>query len=40
MAKAATIMSKNLAYAWAERELLFWEKLEDKVDKIFNLLNE
>lgn len=31
MARAATIMSKNLAYAWAERELLFWEKLEDKV---------
>jgi hypothetical protein len=31
MAKAATIMSKNLAYAWAERELLFWDKLEEKV---------
>ena len=31
MAKSATIMSKNLAYAWAERELLFWEKLEDKL---------
>ena len=33
MAKAATIMSKNLAYAWAKREFLFWEKLEEKLDK-------
>lgn len=31
MAKSATIMSKNLAYAWAEREFLFWKKLEEKV---------
>lgn len=33
MAKAATYMSKNLAYAWAEREFLFWEKLEEKLYK-------
>lgn len=31
MAKAATIMSKNLAYAWAERELLFWKELSKKL---------
>ena len=31
MARAATIMSKNLAYAWAERELIFWKKLSKKL---------
>lgn len=33
MAEAATIMSKNLPYAWAKREFLFWEKLEEKLYK-------
>ena len=31
MAQAATIMSKNLDKAWAKREILFWNKLEDKI---------
>ncbi|QKF77625.1 PD-(D/E)XK nuclease family protein [Arcobacter defluvii] len=40
MAEAATKMSKGLAYAWAKREVLFWEKLEKKLNeysKSYNL---
>lgn len=33
IAQAATYMSKNLAYAWAKREFLFWEKLEEKLNE-------
>lgn len=31
MAEAATKMAKGLAKVWAEREYLFWNRLEDKV---------
>ena len=40
IAKAATFMSKNLDYIWANKELLFWEELERKLNeysKDFNL---
>ena len=33
MAKAATYMSKNLSYAWAKREVLFWRLLSIKLEK-------
>ncbi|MGJ0355111.1 PD-(D/E)XK nuclease family protein [Aliarcobacter cryaerophilus] len=33
MAKAATYMSKNLSYAWAKREVLFWRYLAIKLEK-------
>ena len=33
MAKAATIMSKNLNKAWAKREVLFWRYLAIKLEK-------
>ncbi len=33
MAMAATYMSKNLAYAWAKREVLFWRLLANKLEK-------
>lgn len=35
IARAATIMSKNLAYAWAKREFLFWKKLDEKLENYF-----
>lgn len=35
MAIAATSMSKGLAKVWGERELLFWEKLEEKLNKYY-----
>jgi hypothetical protein len=33
MAKAAMVMSKNLAYAWAKREVIFWRKLVNMLEK-------
>ena len=33
MARAATYMSKNLDYAWAKREVLFWRRLSIKLEK-------
>ena len=32
MARTANEFSKNLAYAWAKREVLFWEKLAEKLE--------
>ncbi len=31
VARAATELSKSLSYAWGEKELYFWDKLEDKI---------
>lgn len=33
MARTATELSKNLIYAWATREVLFWEKLAEKLEQ-------
>lgn len=33
MARSATIMSKNLSYAWAKREVLFWRLLSSKLEE-------
>lgn len=33
IAKAANMMSKNLAYLWAKREVLFWRKLSVKLEE-------
>lgn len=31
IARATTELSKSLSYAWGEKELYFWDKLEDKI---------
>jgi hypothetical protein len=35
MARTATELSKNLAYAWAKREVIFWRKLTEKLNDCF-----
>ena len=39
VARAATELSKSLAYAWGEKELYFWDKLEDKIKEYLRLNN-
>ena len=46
VARAATELSKSLAYAWAKKEVVFWRKLAEKFDiylknkKTWNLVKE
>ena len=39
VARAATELSKSLACAWGEKELYFWDKLEDKIKEYLRLNN-